>query len=395
MVKAGNPIINIHLYLFEESAFGDLNNHRVLYFICTSLLKQVTRDSIFQNLMDSLSDMRSHSKQAIPFLILIFCVLFSTPELQAQSGSDGWTLKQGDQMPHHRHENAFTKVGDKLYLLGGRGERPVDIYDPQTDSWSTGATPPLPMHHFQAVSYDGKIYVMGALTGGYPDEDPIPNVYIYNPATDSWTKGPEIPENRRRGAAGAIAYNDKIYVVGGIQNGHIDGHVRWFDAFNPQTGEWEELTNAPRRRDHFQAAIIDGKLYAAGGRRSSQATGQTFQLTIPEVDVYDFSTGEWSPLSPAGDLPTERAGSTSINVGSNLIVLGGESGAQELAHSEVEAYNTESGQWQSLPPLNTGRHGTQAIVYDGKIYIAAGSRVRGAEEINSMEILQIPNSLMQ
>lgn len=311
------------------------------------------------------------------------------------SSGEGWITLSSDTEPNFRHENAFTRVGDKLYLLGGRGERPVDIYNPQTDTWTTGATPPLPMHHFQAVSYDGKIYVMGALTGGYPDEDPIPNVYIYDPGKDEWTKGPAIPKDRRRGAAGAIAYKDKIYLVGGIQNGHIGDHVRWFDSFDPKTGEWEKLADAPRYRDHFQAAIIDGKLYAAGGRRSSQATGQTFQLTIPEIDVYDFSTGKWSPLHPGGDLPTERAGTTAISVGNNLIVIGGESGAQQLAHAEVEAYNTQSGEWQSLPKLNTGRHGTQAVIYDGKIFIAAGSKVRGAEEINSVEMLNIPESLKE
>ena len=96
----------------------------------------------------------------------------------------------------------------------------------------------------------------------------------------------------RRGGAGAIAHNGLIYVVAGIQNGHTDGHVAWFDAFDPATGAWTQLPDAPRTRDHFQVAIVDDKLYAIGGRRSSAATGQTFELTVPEVDVYDFATGE-------------------------------------------------------------------------------------------------------
>ncbi|MFH5831161.1 Kelch repeat-containing protein [Halalkalibaculum sp. DA384] len=326
--------------------------------------------------------------------ILLFMLFGSVSMTNAQTQA-GWHTLSSDTEPHHRHENAYAAVDNKLYLLGGRGERPVDIYDPGTDSWSTGATPPLPMHHFQAVSYEGKIYVMGALTGGYPDEDPVPNVYIYDPEADQWTRGPAIPKDRRRGAAGAIAHNGKIYLVGGIQNGHIDGHVRWFDSFDPETGEWTRLADAPRYRDHFQVSIIDGKLYAAGGRRTSQATGETFQLTIPEVDVYDFATGTWSPLPPSGDLPTERAGTTAISVGANLIVIGGESGAQQQAHAEVEAYNTETREWTALPSLNTGRHGTQAVVYDGNIYIAAGSKVRGADEVNTQEVLTIPDSLQK
>lgn len=292
-----------------------------------------------------------------------------------------------------RHENAYAKVGDRFYLIGGRGERPVQIYDPESGTWTTGATPPLNMHHFQAVSYDGKIYVLGAFDGNYPDETPIPNVYIYDPQTDAWTKGPAIPEDRRRGAAGAVAHEGTIYLVGGIQNGHIDGQVRWLDAFNPETGTWEQLADAPRRRDHFQVAVADGKLYAVGGRRSSQATGEVFQLTIPEVDVYDFATNTWTPLPPSGDLPTERAGTTTVSVGGHIIVLGGESGSQEPAHAEVEAFDPETGTWQSLAPMNTGRHGTQAIVHEGHLYIAAGSRTRGATEINSQERFTLPDAL--
>jgi len=330
--------------------------------------------------------------------LLPLTLLLATSACLAQDPADDatgtWeTLTPASGEAMERHENAYAKVGDRFYLIGGRGERPVQIYDPATGEWTTGATPPLSMHHFQAVPYDGKIYVLGAFNGGYPDETPIPNVYIYDPEADAWTQGPEIPADRRRGAAGAVAHDGLIYLVGGIQNGHIDGQVRWVDAFNPETGAWTQLADAPRFRDHFQVAVVDGTLYAAGGRRSSQATGEVFQLTIPEVDVYDIATDTWTPLPPSGDLPTERAGTTTVAVGRHVIVLGGESGSQEPAHDDVEAFNPETGTWQSLAPMNTGRHGTQAIVHEGQIYVAAGSRTRGATEINSQERLTLPASL--
>ncbi|SMO51590.1 Kelch repeat-containing protein [Fodinibius sediminis] len=336
--------------------------------------------------------MKRHTRQIIFFATALLLCL-SARSLVAQQAGPGWQMIDLEVPPSERHENAAAIVDGKLYLLGGRGERPVEVYDPDTRQWSEKATPPLSMHHFQAVSYDGKIYVIGAFNGNYPYEDPINHVWIYDTQKDQWTRGPEIPEDRRRGAAGAVAYKGKIYVVGGIQNGHATGHVRWMDAFDPRTGEWSQLADAPRNRDHFQAAIVDGKLYAAGGRRSSQATNQNFELTIPEVDVYDFSTNRWQPLPPSGDLPTERAGSSSIPVGNYVLVLGGESAAQTDAHAEVEALNTQTGQWHTLPPLNQGRHGTQAVILDNEIHVAAGSRVRGAEEIQSQERWTIPDSL--
>lgn len=327
---------------------------------------------------------------SLALLATLFLMSHSESFAQSEMDQGSWvTLTESEGEPAHRHENAYVKAGDKLYLVGGRGERLVDIYDPANDRWTRGATPPLSMHHFQGVSYNGSIYVMGAFNGNYPDETPISHVYIYHPASDQWEKGPEIPADRRRGAAGAVAYNSKIYLVGGIQNGHINGHVRWFDSFDPETETWERLPDIPRHRDHFQVAIVNDKLYAAGGRRTSQATGQVFELTIPEVDVFDFTVGTWEILPPSGDLPTERAGTTALSTQNRLIVIGGESSSQQPAHSEVEALDPSTGHWESLPPLNTGRHGVQAVLHNGRIYIAAGSQSRGADEINSQEVLDL------
>ncbi len=60
----------------------------------------------------------------------------------------------------------------------------------------------------------------------------------------------------------------------------------------------------------------------------------------------------------------------------------------------MEAYNTKTGEWSTWSPLTQGRHGTQAVLYEDKIYIAAGSKVRGADEINSQEVYAVPDSLL-
>ena len=73
----------------------------------------------------------------------------------------------------------------------------------------------------------------------------------------------------------------------------------------------------------------------------------------------------------------------------------GESGSQPEAHAEGEAFDPETDEWRSLPPLNQGRHGTQALLHDGTIYVAAGSKTRGATEINSQEALPLPGTLAE
>ena len=63
-----------------------------------------------------------------------------------------WTLVESRDDPKKRHENAFVKAGKKFYLLGGRGIKPVEIYDPETRSWTQGATTPVEISHFQALT---------------------------------------------------------------------------------------------------------------------------------------------------------------------------------------------------------------------------------------------------
>ena len=305
---------------------------------------------------------------------------------------NGWKTVEAENTSGKRHENAFVKVGEKFYLLGGRGIKPVEIYDPATDTWSEGAMAPLEISHFQAVSYQGLIYVMGALVGGWPSETPLSHILIYDPLQDKWMIGPEIPPHRQRGAAGAIAYNDKIYLVCGIVNGHTSGWVAWMDEYDPATNTWKELPDAPQPRDHFQAAVLDDQLVVTGGRKSGYQ-GKGFEATIAETDVYDFNTGTWNTLPSTANIPTQRAGCTAVAVGEEVIVIGGESGSQKKAHAEVEALNIKTKNWRKLPALQTGRHGTQVVLSEGNLYVAAGCGNRGGSpELNSFETYALPGA---
>jgi len=48
-----------------------------------------------------------------------------------------------------------------------------------------------------------------------------------------------------------------------------------------------------------------------------------------------------------------------------------------IAYDLTDALNVSTGQWHSLAPLNTGRHGTQAIVSGNGIHITSGSPNQG------------------
>ena len=322
---------------------------------------------------------------ALLLALLLGGAVWPTSGPTSVAPADGWTTVDTENEPTARHENAFVEAGGNFYLLGGRGERPVDIYDPETQRWSEGPAPPFQMHHFQAVVYEGNIYVVGAWADSYPRENGLSHVYIYDTDRDAWEQDAPIPPERRRGAAGAVVRNGKIYVIGGNVGGHGPHAtaVGWFDVFDPETGEWTALRDrpAPHARDHFQAGLVDDKIIAVGGRDSG-VEGFS-DSTITAVDVYDFETREWSTWEGA-PLPTDRAGSTTAVRDTEVIITGGEGYGQTWG--QTEALDVTTREWRSLGRLTQPRHGTQMFLYQDQLYIAAGSGDQGGgPELTSME----------
>ncbi len=313
-------------------------------------------------------------------LNILLCLLI-IPALAQQ-----WKVVQAAGSFETRGESGVASVNGKVYLLGGRGDKPVNEYDPKTNSWTTLAKAPLEMHHFQAIAFKNEIYVIGAFTGPYPHETPIPNIYIFNPKKNEWRKGAEIPEGRRRGAAGAFVHNNKIYVVCGEQDGHWDGHVAWFDEYDPAKNKWTQLPDAPRVRDHVQVGVSNNTLVVAGGRLSTARTNNVLNTCVKETDVYDFKTGKWTTLDAGNNIPTLRAGSSAVVYDGKVVLMGGESDAHVEAHNEMEGYDVNSGKWTKLPNLLRGRHGTGGAIVKGTIYLVGGVGNRGGgPELSELE----------
>jgi N-acetylneuraminic acid mutarotase len=297
-----------------------------------------------------------------------------------------WTdvIGTGDD-PISRTETSFVQSGNRFYLIGGRGiNKSVIEFNYNTNTWTEKAGMPANLHHFQAAELDGLIYVVGAFGGNFPNEFPVTNIYIYDPVEDSWMTGPEIPASRRRGSGGTAVYEGKIYWIGGLINGHSGGWVKWVDVFDPKTNTWTQLTDAPRERDHFQAVVIGDEIYAASGRKTG-AGASAYDSTIAEVDVYDIMTDTWSTLPPSGNIPFECAGALSVNLNGNVVVMGGEEANSTDALLKVQVLDVSTGTWTTANDMHRARHGSQAIVNNDRIYMAAGSRQRGGALLQSSD----------
>jgi hypothetical protein len=285
--------------------------------------------------------------------------------------------------PTNRQEVSYVEAGGKFYLAGGNRLGLHERYDPATDSWSRVAPLPVPadtkLDHVQGVEVGGKIYYIGGLLKWPAVHDS--KVRIYDPATNTFSQGAPMPEGRGRGAGGVAVYDGKIYYAGGLHSGDV---VPWFDVYDPTTNSWRQLPDMPRARDHFHAAVVGGKFYAIGGRAGG------INATPPKVDLYDLTMGAggaWQ--TPDTELPTPRGGFAAAAVGKEILIIGGEGGNN--TYSTVEAYDTVANSWRALAPMPTARHGIQAAVCDGGVYVAAGGMTQGGGSPTNVQEVLFPN----
>lgn len=310
----------------------------------------------------------------------LMLTVLSLSVIVVNNGDGNWqVLKTKNDIPG-RSECGMAACNGKLYLLGGGGPAPVEVFDPATVTWSSKANTPVDMNHFQPVSYHDKIYVLEAFSGGgYPNQGNLKNVYIYDTNKDTWTEGGALPAERSRAAAGGALYNGKLYLVAGIQHGHSSGTTNMFDEYDPATEQWKALPDAPHIRDHCAAAVIKDKLYVAGGRNTSYHEPANFMAffskTVLDVDCYDFKSGQWSTL--AAKLPLGSGGGSMVNLQDKLYYMGGERATDTEANQprkNVYWLDPSTGDgWKETNSLHEARNGMSAAVINNKIYVFGGA----------------------
>lgn len=277
-------------------------------------------------------------------------------------------------------EIAVVALNQKIYVIGGfdaqaRVVNRVSAFDPATGAWAAVAPIPARMHHANAAVLDGKIWVVGFLDGLTFSADR--RAFVYDPAADAWSPGPDLPPMFGRGAAGTVAIGRKIYVVGGLSGRAVYPFVHAYDV---DAGAWERLPDLPTIRDHMAIGAVAGKIVVAGGRAGD------INSHVDRVDVFDPAVGEWTIGAP---MPTSRGGCAAAVVGDELVVIGGEGnrGDPSGVYAAVEAYDAVNDAWRSLDPMPVPKHGMWAAAIDGVIYVPGGATVQAFGAVDDHAIL--------
>ncbi|MCC6806840.1 MAG: hypothetical protein IT381_05420 [Deltaproteobacteria bacterium] len=241
----------------------------------------------------------------------------------------------------------------------------TEAYSPVMNSWTTLKPMPAARCAVAAVQGpNGLIYVVGGADNLSSNGK---NVYLYDPAADSWTTGP--PLSTGRIGAGVGVSDGKVYVFGGlIPDGSLQGGVptNVVETLVPGAAAWvtdPRTLTAPRGRLGF-AAASDGSLYAFGGTTSKQSG----DALVPGV------LG-WHTVA---DLPFEANRGSATMLGDRVFFLGGYTNG-------TWAFDRAAQTWERLttaerPRFNMGL----ATSKDGRVFAIGGAPVAGANGENAL-----------
>lgn len=319
----------------------------------------------------------------------------------AQSAAPHWTTAAAPSLA--RQELYPEVLAGRIYVAGGLltpntgYSAHFESFDPATDKWTRLATLPEARHHIALAAADGLIYGAGGFSGGFPNWRAQASVYVYDPRNNRWRDGVAIPYPSAEGVFAAIA--DRLYLVGGRIRAHDDArhfndHMDTAQAlmFDPATGRWSAIADAPTARNSAAAAVIDGCLFVVGGRQAiKQADGSLRQVNVPVLEVYDPKTNRWTVRAP---MPRAQGGLAAAAHGGRLYVFGGEQWVpQQKVFDNAWVYDPASDRWSVLPPLPTPRHGLGAATLGNRIHvIGGGTRVGGDHASAVHEVLVLPEA---
>ena len=268
-------------------------------------------------------------------------------------------------MPSSRGETAAAVTDEGLFVLGGLTGLGLEAtaeaarYDPASDSWKVLPNLPAARHHAAAAAIDGTVYLSG---GGSAGGQPQTGLWAFVPEASAWAT--LAPMTEPRFGHRLVAIDERLYVVGGIGGGAA---VLVYDV---ATDTWTRGADMPVPRDHLAAVAIGDEIWAIGGRVSGRNQDR--------VDIYDASRDAWRagpPLPRATSAPTEGV------LAGMILISGGEDpagGAMVDAHWQLDTSLGNAAAWEPLSPPPLTVHGAHAAVLGDRFLIAGGASRQGS-----------------
>jgi N-acetylneuraminic acid mutarotase len=248
------------------------------------------------------------------------------------------------------------------------------------NTWITGPPLPLSMTEMSCGWLGNNLYATG-FTNAWSVLNSSP-MFVYNIISNSWSY--MNPDRPLKGSHHAVElYNGRMYLIGGLDAGS-PGQVQIYD---PATNGWSLGAPAPYAAGSCCSALINGKIYIAGGL-VGVVSGVNNGFSTNVAAVYDPVANTWTSLPPLPFTITNGINhAASATDGTNFYIFGGrdDDHAPAIGYTAVQIYYPASNTWVSssspgstLAPLPQARGGMgKAVYYNGDFYVMGGETVNG------------------
>ena len=229
--------------------------------------------------------------------------------------------------------------------------------------WVARTPMPLPRRDFATVVLNGKIYVLGGGDTTYPGypKPATDTVQVYDPATDTWFV--DYPMLYPATDHVAAVVDGKIYVAGGYTQDMFP--VKTLQVFDPSGfAIWARKADLPQERVDSAATGAGGILLVFGGRDPAMDSSIVF--------AYDPALDQWSTRAPMPDVRSKMA---AIAVNGKSLILGGY-GSTYIPdggyYRSMHQYDPDTNAWTQLTDMFTPRSDPAVALLGGKVYAGAG-----------------------
>ena len=297
-----------------------------------------------------------------------------------------WSTDAGLAAPFGRVEPGVTRVGQKLYVLGGftsgytDTSQQVTILDLPTRTFSRGTDIPAAAADTHAgIASDGRyIYSIAGQIGTGSATRLTSKSFRYDTQTGTWGTLPDLPVVRIGGSA-AVTSGFLHYFGGNDSTRIVSQREHWKLDLSDPAARWQAAAPLPAARDHMGVTVVDGNIYALGGEQQHALSYVQFDNTF----VYSPRQDRWGELARMPVAAGHFEGNL-VSDGKRLFVLGGETAGQESTRA-VRAYVLGEDRWETYAPLPNVAKGGASWITGNRLYYFNGDQVGGEQPTRVFE----------